>query len=104
MKLRSKLGKTKEIEPHHAVPRQFAKEAQDAGVDIEDYVIYMDTEDHRLRPGGLHTRARRWNAQWKAFFHEHPNAKATEIQQQLLRMLRQEGSTDEPRPGSTSDE
>jgi hypothetical protein len=42
-RLRVELGKTRDIEPHHAVPRQFARQAERAGIDIEDYVFYMDT-------------------------------------------------------------
>jgi hypothetical protein len=88
-RLRSELGKTKDIEVHHAIPKEFAEKAQRLGIDLEDYVMFMGTADHRLLPDGLHTGTDNWNAQWRAFFHEHPDAKAPQIQQQLLRMLRE---------------
>jgi hypothetical protein len=75
----------------HNLPRQFRKEFNACGLDIEDYVAYLARDLHRLRPDGLHTRLYNWNKVWREYFAKGqtsgPSAEqAEEILKQLIRM------------------
>jgi Predicted lipoprotein of unknown function (DUF2380) len=54
-----------ELELHHTLPRQFAPQFNEAGIDIESYRTYLPRDQHRLLPKGLHTGTDNWNRQWK---------------------------------------
>jgi hypothetical protein len=56
------------IERHHQLPRQFDEEFDSVGLDIEDHVIDLPKDKHRLKPEGLHTGKDNWNKQWVDFF------------------------------------
>jgi len=78
-----------ELEPHHNLPRQFSDEFSRAGVNVDDYVLYMPRNEHRLLPNGLHTGSNHWNAQWRRFFDENPNASPHQIFEHANNMLKQ---------------
>jgi Predicted lipoprotein of unknown function (DUF2380) len=78
-----------EPEPHHNLPRQFSPEFNRAGIDINDYVLYMPRNEHRLLPNGLHTGSNHWNAQWRRFFKDYPNATPDQIFEHANNMLKQ---------------
>ncbi len=78
-----------ELEPHHNLPRQFHSNFNKAGIDVDDYIVYMQRSEHRLLPNGLHTGSNHWNAQWKRFFAENPNATPEQIFEHANNMLRQ---------------
>jgi hypothetical protein len=76
------------IEIHHNAPRGQRESFERAGLDIEKYTTYLKRNDHRLRPGGLHTGQDHWNRQWRDFFSKNRNAKADKIHEQLLKMMK----------------
>ena len=79
------------IEKHHLLPRQFKKDFQRAGLNIEDFVIRIPKGAHRVRPAGLHTGRDNWNAQWRGFFDGTPNPSPQDILGELKRMKREFG-------------
>jgi hypothetical protein len=75
-------------ERHHALPQDFNGEHfTPAGLDIEDYVIFMPRADHRLRPNGIHTGPRHWNKRWNEFFDRNQRASAEQIHDFLNQLL-----------------
>jgi len=78
-----------DIESHHALPREFARQFNKAGFDIRDYIVYLARDQHRFLPTGLHTGSENWNAQWRQFFKGRKNASPDEIIEQLHIMLNQ---------------
>jgi Predicted lipoprotein of unknown function (DUF2380) len=78
-----------ELELHHTLPRQFAPQFNEAGIDIESYRTYLAKDQHRLLPKGLHTGTDNWNAQWKRFFEKNKHAKEKEIWKLLNAMLKE---------------
>jgi hypothetical protein len=77
-----------ELELHHTLPRQFAPQFNEAGIDIESYRTYLPRDQHRLLPKGLHTGTDNWNAQWKRFFKEHQRADPNKVLELLNDMLK----------------
>jgi Predicted lipoprotein of unknown function (DUF2380) len=77
-----------ELELHHTLPRQFAPQFNEAGIDIENYRAYLPRDQHRLLPKGLHTGTDNWNAQWKRFFEKQKDSKQKEILKLLNDMLK----------------
>lgn len=74
------------IEGHHQLPQKYADKFEALGLDIEDYLIDIDIQDHRLLPNGLHTAdvwEESWNQRWKGFFAEF----RTPTRQQVLDFL-----------------
>jgi RHS repeat-associated protein len=84
-------GKSKIIEQHHLLPKQFKQQFKKAGLNIEDYKIPLDKADHTLKPDGLHTGTNNWNKQWSDFFEQNPNATKPEILDQLDKMQKASG-------------
>ena len=78
------------IENHHQLPRLYRAHFERAGLDIEDYVIPLPMDVHRLLPNGLHTGqgAANWNGAWRAFFTENENRTRAEILAELARLRR----------------
>jgi RHS repeat-associated protein len=77
------------IEMHHLLPQagRFAKFFERAGLNIEEYKIPLDQAAHRLKPGGIHTKAGGdWNGVWDKFFEVNPNATKDQILNQLRQM------------------
>jgi hypothetical protein len=68
------------------LPKEFSREFARVGLDIEKYVIQIERGAHRLKPGGLHTGQESWNAMWREFFKEYPNATREQILEQLAKM------------------
>ena len=79
-----------DLERHHTLPRQFRVWFNRAGIDFEDSVIFLPRSQHPLREGGgVHTGRDHWNAQWKRFFDEYPNATSDQIFEHANSMLKQ---------------
>jgi hypothetical protein len=76
-----------DLERHHALPREFVSEFEKAGIDMGDYIVYL--QRHRLRPDGLHTGSDHWNGQWHRFFQKHAKPTPKKILEQLNDMLKQ---------------
>jgi hypothetical protein len=67
-------------EDHHVFPQQFRDWFQQHGIDIEEYTVALEQAVHRLKPGGIHTKAGgNWNAAWKQWIENHPNATPQQI-------------------------
>jgi hypothetical protein len=47
--------------------------------------------DHRLKPGGIHTGKKNWNAEWKRCIDEHGDATKDEILEHLEEMKKDFG-------------
>jgi Predicted lipoprotein of unknown function (DUF2380) len=77
-----------ELEPHHTLPGKFLRRFKGAGIDIDDYILYLPRGPHRLRPDGLHTGSNHWNAQWQRFFDERSNPTPDQILEHLNDMLK----------------
>lgn len=61
------------LEDHHLLPQHFVDEFESVGLDIEQFKMRLDVQDHRLLPNGLHTNEvweRNWNQRWADFFDE----------------------------------
>jgi hypothetical protein len=76
------------LELHHTLPRQFAPQFNEAGIDIESHRTYLPRDQHRLLPKGLHTGTDNWNRQWKRFFEKQKDSKRKEILKLLNDMLK----------------
>ena len=79
-------GKEATGEVHHGLPEQFSDWFKSKGIDINSGEYYYDlpTGLHRLKDGnGIHTNnnvyGKNWNAVWKEFKNNNPNANKTEI-------------------------
>ena len=79
------------VERHHLLPRQFKKQFEDAGLNIEKFVVELPRDVHRLKPGGLHTGPNNWNKQWDAFFAQNANASRAQILNELDRLKKEFG-------------
>jgi Predicted lipoprotein of unknown function (DUF2380) len=76
------------MEDHHIFPQAFQEWFEQHGIDIESYTIALTRAAHRLKPGGLHTKSGgNWNAVWKQWIEEHPNASPQEILNQGEKFL-----------------
>jgi hypothetical protein len=66
----SVVDKAAEVfEEHHLLPKQFRERFEEAGLDIEQYIICLEKGKHRLKPDGLHTKdGGNWNKVWQEFF------------------------------------
>jgi hypothetical protein len=73
------------LETHHLLPKskKLRPFFERAGLNIEDYTTQMKAGAHRIKPGGLHTGKRNWNARWEEFFKKNPNAGKDEILEYL---------------------
>jgi hypothetical protein len=78
-----------DLERHHALPREFVSEFEKAGIDMGDYIVYLQRHQHRLRPDGLHTGSDHWNGQWHRFFQKYAKPTPKKILEQLNDMLKQ---------------
>jgi hypothetical protein len=78
------------MEAHHLLPqeKELAEKFKGAGLDIEDYVVYLKKADHTLKPNGIHTGtgANNWNGAWKEFFANNKNPNKFQILKQLRKM------------------
>jgi hypothetical protein len=83
---RLKPGTT--VEDHHNFPRQFKEYFKHAGIDPEDYKMFVEKSEHRLKPDGLHTGPDNWNAQWGRFKSEYDNPTRKELLEHLIRMMK----------------
>lgn len=81
------------VEQHHLLPKaaEFRRFFDAAGLDVEDFKIPLTRAEHRLKPGGLHTGPDNWNAQWRRFFSENPNATRGQILGHLDEMKERAG-------------
>jgi hypothetical protein len=80
------------IERHHLLPLQYRKRFAEAGLDIEEFVIYVQRGEHRLKAyNGLHTGTNNWNKQWGMFFKKYKKPKPEMILDQLQKMKSQYG-------------
>ena len=80
-------------ERHHLLPRQFKKEFERAGLDIEDFVVPLPKEFHKRihgKGGGAAWR-NSWNMQWAQFFDKNPNPSKADILWQLERVKKEFG-------------
>lgn len=76
------------MEDHHIFPQAFQEWFEQHGIDIESYTIALTKAAHRLKPGGLHIKSGgNWNAAWKRWIEEHPNATPQEIINQGKKFL-----------------
>ncbi|MGE7911041.1 DNRLRE domain-containing protein [Lysinibacillus xylanilyticus] len=78
---------------HHGLPEQHAKWFIDHGVDVNDPKYYYDlpVDVHMRKAGnGIHTNesplGRHWNAVWKEYMDDNPNATPKQIEEQLKYM------------------
>jgi hypothetical protein len=78
------------IEDHHNFPIQKQLESyfRRAGIDPENYKMFVEKDEHRLRPNGLHTLRHNWNARWLKYMKEHSDPKPKELLEQLSRMMK----------------
>jgi hypothetical protein len=83
------------VELMHLLPQEekLAKKFADAGLDINQYLMYIDTALHRLKRGpGLHTNLGsiegNWNAVWRRFFDKYPEANKEQILAKLEQMIK----------------
>ncbi len=67
------------IERHHNLPKDFKKQFERAGLNIEDFVEEMPRWRHRLKPNGVHTGPNNWNKLWREFFNEVLNPSREQI-------------------------
>lgn len=57
------------LEAHHLLPREFRQQFKAAGIDnIDNYIIALPAELHRLKGYGAHTKHFDWNGRWRQFF------------------------------------
>jgi hypothetical protein len=77
-----------EPEVHHTLPRQFAPQFKQSGIDIENYRSYLPRDQHRLLPKGVHTGTDNWNAQWKRVFEKLRRLDENQILKILSKMLK----------------
>jgi len=57
-------------EAHHLLPKtqKFAQRFADAGLTVDEYILYIEQHAHRLKPSGLHTvSGGNWNKVWEDF-------------------------------------
>lgn len=78
-----------EIEEHHLLPqaKEFTEFFRRADLNIEDYTIYLQKAEHRLKPDGIHTGTENWNKVWKQFKNDNPYATKEQILEQLKKMI-----------------
>jgi hypothetical protein len=80
------------MEDHHIFPQAFQEWFEQHGIEIESYTIALTKAVHRLKPGGLHTKSGgNWNAAWKKWIEEHPNATPQQILNQGKKFLAEFG-------------
>ena len=78
-----------ELKSHHNFPRQFAPNFRACSIEPDDYQTYLPRSFHRLRPDGLHTAPTNWNAQWRQYLTDNPNARPEKLFEQLHNMWKQ---------------
>jgi hypothetical protein len=82
------------LEDMHLLPKEFAAQFRRAELNIEDYVMKLETGRHRLTAyGGVHTNVGgNWNRVWRDFFDAVPRPRTKqEILDQLAKMLKDFG-------------
>jgi hypothetical protein len=79
------------LERHHLLPREFKEYFEEGGLDIEDFVMPLPVDVHRLKPGGLHTGPEHWNKQWRKFILRNPEPDPSDILEHLEVMMRRFG-------------
>jgi len=77
MSLRKGPGST--LENHHNLPNEFKDYFRYWGIEPEDYKMFVEKSEHRLKPDGLHTGPDDWNTQFRDFVHEYKSPKPEEI-------------------------
>ncbi|MFT3917514.1 MAG: RHS repeat-associated core domain-containing protein [Anaeromyxobacteraceae bacterium] len=82
------MGKPQE---HHLLPREFRRDFQRLGIDIEKYKIRLPTSLHNKKGVGIHNGPDSWNVVWREFFRARPNATRVEVLVQLTKMMREFG-------------
>jgi uncharacterized lipoprotein (TIGR02269 family) len=80
--LPSELARAEELatrphEKHHILPQAMQPWFEKRGIDIHKYTLMLLVEDHRRIHDG--PRGGPWNAAWRKFILEHPNATQEEI-------------------------
>jgi len=76
----------KEVEFHHLLPqgKKFTEFFKRAKLDIQDFVIPLETGKHRLKSGGgVHTGPDNWNKAWETFMEKNPHATQKQILEHL---------------------
>jgi Predicted lipoprotein of unknown function (DUF2380) len=76
------------LEDHHNFPKQYEDYFKHAGIDPEDYKMFVEMNDHRLRPNGLHTLRHMWNPRWKEYKDKYDNPKPEELLEHLSKMMK----------------
>jgi hypothetical protein len=83
-------GGLSDLEPHHTLPREFRRDHFNRlGIDIDDFILYIPRDLHRLKPDGWHTGPEHWNKIWKEFLRTNPLVTQRQIVEQLLKMLKE---------------
>jgi RHS repeat-associated protein len=82
------------MEGHHFFPRspEFRRFFDATNINVDDFVMNMPGDLHRLKPDGLHTGTGRggdWNQSWRDYFEEFPNASQEQIFQHGEEMIRE---------------
>ena len=75
-------------ETHHLLPRQFIKEFEAAGLDIERFKIPMSKAEHTLKPNGIHTGSASWNKVWGEFFDKYKRLNRAPEYKDILNQLK----------------
>jgi hypothetical protein len=73
------------LDNQHLLPTEFTPEFKSAGIDPEDYRMFMDAGWHRLLDKSPYDS----QAQWRRFFDSQPNPTQEEVIKQLNAMMKQ---------------
>ena len=77
----------KHLETHHVAAQEFKSDFKRLDIEPEDYLMFMHVEDHRLKPGGVHTGPNNWNGQLRRFFNNKGDWTEQEALEQLNKMM-----------------
>ena len=77
------------LERHHLLPVQFRAFFERPGLDlkIDDFVMQLSQDVHRLKPGGIHTGPSNWNKRWADFVESTKDASREQILDHLELMI-----------------
>ncbi len=84
-------GKSVALAAHHLFPRAFRSSFTRAGIDIDRFLFRIPKAWHQKWVHASAARGGRWNAAWRKFFEENPEATADEIWDFLRKLLEDMG-------------
>jgi len=89
-KVEKVLKSATKLEEHHLLPQKYADKFKKAGLNVNDYIMKLPVDVHRLTPNGIHTNlGGNWNKAWDAFFTKYPKATKAQILAEKDRLIKE---------------